>query len=392
MKTEPKYFCKAPFKSTVIDTGGLLLPCCEFMTGVSDLENYKLNAGQDWHFNKWWTQGLDPLREKMLRGEVDKGCEHCIVKEKHGLQNHRQVTNSSSDDSYEKIKQDYLAGKRDYPEQVELRLGNYCNLKCIMCGPYASSSIMNEYKKNQRLYNDFGIESNWQDPHMTKNWYSYDHNKDLMLDIVSKATRLNFGGGEPFISPVIGEVLDAVSPQAEISFNTNMTKINDKILDALKKFKKVSISASIDGVGSYNDYLRHGSDWSGIEKNFQKILQLDNVNLYINYVLQHTSIYTLPGVIDFAKKNRILLTYQEVYHGSVDGSGHLTLNSACKQDVDSCKDWIDSTEFTNKSTVKKWCDSYAFDKVLHERFKKYVKLLDDIRGNSFIKTFNPSWA
>ena len=44
MSNEPKTFCKAPFKTTVIDTDGALLPCCEFMTYKSKLDPYKLNA------------------------------------------------------------------------------------------------------------------------------------------------------------------------------------------------------------------------------------------------------------------------------------------------------------------------------------------------------------
>ena len=41
---------------------------------------------------------------------------------------------------FENIKNNW--NNKEYPSHVELRLGNYCNLKCIMCGPSASSSIL----------------------------------------------------------------------------------------------------------------------------------------------------------------------------------------------------------------------------------------------------------
>jgi|TARA_B110000977_G_C10991759_1_gene460205 organic radical activating enzyme len=396
MSDEPKTFCKAPFKTAVIDTGGELLPCCEFMTNESALAPSKLNYADDWQFNQWWEKGLDPLREKMLKGEVDPGCRYCISKEKNaGVSSLRIGTNKYISDTFEEIKNDYLQKKREYPKQVELRLGNYCNLKCIMCGPYASSSIMTEYKKHKKEYNEFGIESNWGDPNMPKDWYTYEHNKETLMDVASKAIRINFGGGEPFISPVIVEVLEAISPNTHLRFNTNMTRINDKVLEALKKFDSIEIEASIDGVGAHNEYYRSGSRWDLIVENFKKLKSYDNIKLNIGYVLQHTSLYTLKDVMAFVNDMDLTIAFGEVYYGSVDGSGHLTINSALEKDIDNFKKWLDSSNSisqTQKNTIQMWLDSYESNAILHTRFKKYVKMLDSFRGTDFAKTFNPSWT
>jgi organic radical activating enzyme len=359
------------------------------MTKESDLPHSKMNFTQDWQFNKWWNKELDLLRDKMLRGKVDKGCRYCIKKEQDGFHSLRQSTNAYIKDTFEQIKKDYSENKRQYPEQVELRLGNYCNLKCIMCGPYASSSINAEYKMHQKKYNDFGIVSNWQDPNMPKDWSSYTHNKKVMLDVVHKARRIHFGGGEPFISPAIVEVLDSISPTTYLRFNTNMTKINDRVLDALGRFKKIEIEASIDGVGAKHEYIRNGSDWNVIKKNFRKLQKNPNINLEINYVLQHTSLYTLKDVVKFAQENNIKINFGEVYYGSVDGSGHLTINSAPPALVQSFQKWLDSTDFRHKSLVQSWVSSYRYSETLNQRFKKYVEMLDGIRNTKFIDTFPP---
>ena len=286
MSNQPEKFCKAPFKTAVINTDGFLMPCCEFMQHKSKLAPYKLNSSNAWMFKKWWKKGLDPLREKMLNGEIDPGCEYCISKEKNpDISNLRIETNKRIPDTFEEIKNDYLQNKREYPKQIELRLGNYCNLKCIMCGPYASSSILAEYKMHKKQYNEYGIESNWEDPNTPNDWYSYGHNKKIMLDVVSKASMINFGGGEPFISPAIVEVLNSISSKTYLRFNTNMTRINDKVLEALKKFDTIEIEASIDGVGPHNNYLRNGSKWNSIVENFKKLKTCNNINVGISYIL-----------------------------------------------------------------------------------------------------------
>ena len=393
MSDMPKTFCKAPFKTAVVDTDGRLLPCCEYMTNESDLQPYKLNAENDWMFKEWWEKGLNPLRERMIKGEIDPGCRYCISKEQNaGYRSARFNTNKKISDSYQKIIKDYQDGKRLYPKQIELRLGNYCNLKCIMCGPYASNSIMAEYKKNKKTYNDFGITSNWEDPNMRENWYAYQHNEDIALDVVSKASFIHFAGGEPFINPKIFKLLEVTKPDTKISFNTNMTMISDKVLSALDKFEFVQIQASIDGVGPHNDYLRNGSRWNKIVENLKKCKNKKNIGISINYVLQHTSLYTFENVINFVNEHNFELVIGVVYYGSVDGSGHLTINSAVKDDVDNFRRFLSANDFQQKSVVQSWVDSYIFDQKLHGRFKDYVKMLDSIRGTNFAKTFNPSWA
>tara|TARA_B110001454_G_scaffold214900_1_gene235430 strand:+ start:640 stop:1821 length:1182 start_codon:yes stop_codon:yes gene_type:complete len=393
MSNQPEKFCKAPFKTAVIDTDGFLMPCCEFMKHKSKLDPYKLNAKNTKMFKDWWGKGLDPLREKMINGEIDPGCEYCISKEKNpNISNLRIQTNKMIPDTFEEIKNDYLQNKREYPKQVELRLGNYCNLKCTMCGPYASSSILAEYKMHKKQYNEYGIESNWEDPNMPKDWYTYEHNKETLMDVVSKASMIHFGGGEPFISPMIVEVLEAIDPKTYLKFNTNMTRINDKVLEALKKFDTIEIEASIDGTGQHNDYIRYGSNWNSIIENFKKLKTYNNISVNIYYILQHTSLFTLKNVIEFTNDIDIRMYVGEVYYGSVDGSGHLTINSASINDINNFKTWFNSCSFKQKNAVQTWLDSYKPNANLHNRFKEYVNMLDSIRGTNFVKTFNPSWT
>tara|TARA_R110001592_G_scaffold358984_1_gene664637 strand:+ start:3553 stop:4728 length:1176 start_codon:yes stop_codon:yes gene_type:complete len=391
MSNQPNKFCKAPFKTAVIDTDGTLLPCCEFMTYKSKMNPYKLNTPDDWMFKQWWKSGLDPLREKMLNGETDPGCEHCISKEKNpNIQSVRELTNNKIKDTYEEIRDAYKKNdkERELPKYIELRLGNYCNLKCIMCGPYASSSILAEYKKYKDKYNNFGVDSNYEIDH----WWEQEHNKKIVTTLILNAKEIYFGGGEPFMSPILLDVLKIIDSDICITFNTNMTRFTDDIINTLKRFKRINILSSIDGVGAHNEYLRNGSKWEVVSSNIKKLKALGNIQLNITYLLQHTSLYTMKDVIQFAKDTDIQLNINEVYSGSVDGSGHLTINSALAKDIDNFKIWFDSCSFTQKDTVRVWLDSFNPNADLHKRFKDYVKMLDSMRGTDFVKTFNPSWT
>ena len=94
----------------------------------------------------------------------------------------------------------------------------------------------------------------------------------------------------------------------------------------------------------------------------------------------------------FANNNDIKINFGEVYPGSVDNSGHLTIHSASEKDVDNFKTWLNSCTFKQKNTIQNWVDTYKFNPQLHNRFKEYVRMLDSIRGTNFVKTFNPSWT
>ena len=110
------------------------------------------------------------------------------------------------------------------------------------------------------------------------------------------------------------------------------------------------------------------------------------------YILQHTSLYTFRQLYEYCVKNDIELEIGEIYSGSVDGSGHLTLSSAKQDDVNSFGEWLSTINSPKVKVVDNWLKNYEFDNDLHTRFKRYFTMLDEVRGTNFAKTFNPSWT
>lgn len=151
------------------------------------------------------------------------------------------------------------------------------------------------------------------------------------------------------------------------------------------------VDISLDGINEHNNYIRSGSKWQDVESNIKRLKQ-KNIKIFFNYILQHTSLFTFRPVYEYCIKNNINLVIGEIYGGSVDGSGHLTLNSADEKDVNSFKKWLSTINSPKVIVVDNWLKNYKFNNKLHDRFKKYFTMLDSVRGTDFVKTFNPSWT
>ena len=69
------------------------------------------------------------------------------------------------------------------PQHLDLDLSNFCNLKCTMCGPYASSQWSAEAKKNQEKFAPFNIGYLETD----HDWINDEDNKKLMKEIIKSS-------------------------------------------------------------------------------------------------------------------------------------------------------------------------------------------------------------
>jgi len=256
-----------------------------------------------------------------------------------------------------------------------------------MCGPYASSKWSAEAKKHSEKFSEFNIGYLKSD----HDWINNKENKALLKDILKNCVSANFGGGEPFLNPFIDDFLKEIKNNAELSFNTNGTTLKDSTLELLQNRPNLIVNISIDGIGQHNDYIRNGSRWDDIETNVKK-LKDKNINFLFYYILQHTSLFTFRPVYEYCQKNDIQLEIGEIYGGSVDGSGHLTLSSAYEKDVNKFKKWLHQLNTPKIKVVDNWLANYVFDNKLHNRFKQYFTMLDSVRGTNFVKTFNPSWT
>lgn len=179
------------------------------------------------------------------------------------------VDNGILPDSCLRCKSDEDSGitsMRQRPEQfgpglshLDIRFSNQCNLRCVMCNPKSSSSILQEHI-------NLGDSSPWGTIQVEEyNWY----NTDIATEIskINTLKEVYLTGGEPFMVKGLDKFIDKLDRKVNLRFNTNGTLNNKKLYNLLREFENVNLAFSIDGIGKVNDYIRYGSTWNEVEDN-----------------------------------------------------------------------------------------------------------------------------
>lgn len=306
--SDPEYdkkstFCPLPWNSINIRNNGDLRLCCNANSyspqkGILRKEDgTPYNASRD-DFNEARNASmLKEVRTTMLNGEWHSECERCRQEEKNGILSRRQMENRdwelTVDQAREITQEDGTIDPADHDiEYFDIRYGNFCNLKCRMCGPTDS----------HQWYDDFVQltgQTSYKDTHekiqLTKNskgrWetdqYDWFKNSNMYWNNFEKHTKhakkLYIVGGEPLIIDEHIESLERLvangtASEIQIEYNTNLTNVTAKILDLWKHFKEIRIGASIDGCNEVFDYQRTPAKWSHVYENLKKIESRNDIN------------------------------------------------------------------------------------------------------------------
>jgi hypothetical protein len=259
MKDKPG-FCYEIFKNIAFwsDANGVSYNPCSFYNGFVDS-----NISAD---KAWFGPNHKKIIDIVNQGKLVPGCSGCYKEESAGRKSRRQSSaelynvffNGSSPENI-------TLG----PSGLDYSIGNWCNLKCIICGPHSSSSWISDY---QKIYPDQKVDS-------------FVNRKSNILEIdddsfLSNIKSLHFhGGGEPLLGQAHVRLLERVDKVKGLSdvrvfYNTNGTVIvDDSLLDLWSKCRLVELYFSIDDIGSRFDYQRTGAQWNNV---------VDNIKWYYN--------------------------------------------------------------------------------------------------------------
>ena len=286
MSNKPKLpWCIDPFISFAHTADGYYRPCC---ISTVDRKNGP-NVSEMTPLEYFQGEEMQKLRREMLNEELSEHskhlCRQCIANDKQGVtsrrlkQNKRFFKDSHIIDiikNYNDVS--YIAQSNDLQYVNFKILGNLCNLKCLMCGPSASSKIAAEWKKHN-IFNHGNLIASERMPYTdrTKDDYMND-----FRTILSNIQTFNLVGGEAFINPNFNEIWEIITENTnaknlEILIITNGTLLPQKVLDDAKKLKKLKLLFSIDGVEDRGNYVRSGLDWKKFDTNVKRALQSDAI-------------------------------------------------------------------------------------------------------------------
>lgn len=371
-----KYFCYEIYKNLAIwsKNGQLGYNPCSFFKGY-------IKTADSFNLDEIWN---GPERAELKRCvETDtpiSGCSVCYQAEENGLISRRL----SSYRLYEEYHQDTNI-ELDAPQGIDYSVGNLCNLKCVICGPYSSSSWLPDY---QKLY-----------PLQTIEQYKYDKLNQIEIDnpeVLRNIKTLHFhGGGEPLMSNNHINLLKEVKNikglgDVRVFYNTNATqKATDELLNLWSECQLVELYFSIDDVGDRFNYQRTGANWNSVVDNLMWYRENmpHNHMFNINCTWSYLNLYYLPELIDWYQTNFLTNRYGDpvnlAFQRAIGEFNIVYLSDAVKK--------LLLNKFLKYPQLQEIVNSIKTDNKEHTTFWNTVQKIDQVRQSDF-KTICPEWS
>ena len=182
------------------------------------------------------------------------------------------------------------------PVSYHLSLGNECDLACIMCSPYSSFKLAQDYRALGWIKDARRL--NWTDDPAI---WSQMCNTLLATDLVN----LHIIGGEPTINKRFHQLIDTLVAAGHtdysFSFTTNGMHDLTALWPKLAQFKRAEVSFSIETLSRTNDYIRYGSTFETLIDNIAQARQdaPPNVDFVIRTVPTFLTITEYVDVIEW---------------------------------------------------------------------------------------------
>jgi MoaA/NifB/PqqE/SkfB family radical SAM enzyme len=315
-------FCPLPWIHLATRPNGDVRLCCtanasgasavdEKQAGLAMQDGDIMNL-RDYTIDEVWnSKFMRDTRLQMLQQEIPTSCTKCFEEERKGIVSKRQWETVIWK---ERLDLDNIISKTrpdgslpvDIP-YFDLRLGNLCQLKCIMCSPHDSSSWIKDWKIQYPKYKTFELQQDqqWDIRNRDYTWYQKGSFLDTMKGQANNIKELYFAGGEPLLIPEHYSILEfmvnsGAAKNCILRYNSNGLELPDKLFSLWENFKQVKFNFSIDAVGDKNDYIRYPSKWSQVVENLHRLDNTpDNVVVNIACAVQLLNVLYIPELVEW---------------------------------------------------------------------------------------------
>ena len=409
----PTNACILPWMHLATLTDGSIPLCC-IAKPFDGLNVNEQTISEIWNSDQYKT-----ARKEMLANKKLPQCNHCWKEEASGIISHRQNENNLwfRKLGAEKVKDLVLSTNPDGsitnpPLTFDLRLGNTCNLQCVMCRPYDSSKWLSDAKKlAQALQTDAKYDWEYKSKIDTTRfeWYKRDKIWQDLEPMLKEVRHMIFAGGEPLLIKEHKKLLQKLveyghSKNIELRYHNNATVLDDDVLELWTNFKDVELMLSIDAWGDKNYYVRYPALWPVVEANLERLDQTpDNIEIKILASVHAMNIYDLPDfAVNLLEKNFKKVgqkAHSRLFHaGTVHWPPYLCTQVLPSNVKDKITEKFDSYDhhFTGN---KDWPKIKAQIKFMNDvdssnlfpQFREYTQQIDKLRNLSFSNTF-PEYA
>jgi len=291
-------FCYMPWHAITLSANGDIKPCCQFTN-----RGRRPNTEHPTIMENFNSERMQQLRQDFRDGKQPDACKSCWEREDLVGESRRLWFNKKFMKNKKEFKEGIIPDTNivELPKlyQADINLSNVCNLKCRMCGSWASNSWFKEEIALARI--DKRYQKNINEVPLLQ--YSLEDLRNL-LPHLKDVMRIDFKGGEPMMAKHHNQFLEWLIEEGmtdiELFYTTNGTVQNPKILNLLKEFKRVSICFSIEGTGRLYSYIRGGKyKIEQLEETLSAYSKLDNVQIMFNVTLQNYNVFNLPELHNF---------------------------------------------------------------------------------------------
>jgi MoaA/NifB/PqqE/SkfB family radical SAM enzyme len=421
--------CPLPFIHLATRPNGDVRVCCTAnASGAGSTDSKELGLvkdnGQNLNLTThsieqvWNSEYMKSIRLQMLNNTIPPSCTKCFQEEDAGIVSKRQwetvvwKERLDLDSIYAKTQLDGSLPV-DIP-YFDLRLGNMCQLKCVMCSPHDSSSWIKEWKIQYPQYKTIELkqDQSWNID-FDYTWYKKGDFLNSMRSQAHHIKELYFAGGEPLLIPEHYKILEfmvetGAAELCVVRYNSNGLELPEKLFDLWKHFKEVKFNFSVDAVGERNDYIRYPSKWKDVVANLERLDDTpSNITVNIACAVQLLNVLNVPELVHWKESKNFKKINLPPYGAGLIGT-HLVylpsylnvrvlpqhLKDKVSKNIEYfCSKKIANTEFINNPYgLKRWQGLIQYMNAEDWSHKlpvleDYLTVLDNQRGTNFKNTF-----
>jgi sulfatase maturation enzyme AslB (radical SAM superfamily) len=275
-----KHFCPMPWTGLMYNFDGKVKNCIRSDTATGLLGNIKKTPIEEIL--------LGPInvtkQTNITNNKSAAGCHTC-----YDLEHGKEGLDIISDRifyirEFKKTPLDtYRPGNFDL-QTIDVRWTNLCNFACVYCSEQFSSKWANELNIKIETPADKQL-SDFRE-------YIYRHAKQLK--------HVYLAGGEPLLMKENLELLQELNPDVNLRINTNLSKVDTGVFDAVCRFKNVHWTVSVETTEDEFEYIRFGGRWQDFLDNLNTIRKLDHKISFnmLWFLLNHDSVF---DCVDYLK-------------------------------------------------------------------------------------------
>tara|TARA_B100000424_G_C22937752_1_gene498968 strand:+ start:1190 stop:2461 length:1272 start_codon:yes stop_codon:yes gene_type:complete len=315
-------FCVVPWVQMATKPIGSARVCC-LMTNSSDEMKGVVTNEKGTPYNLG-TDSIDEikngkkyrdLRLSMLANERHADCTTCWTKEDMGHSSRRKMTNKIYEDTFNYNNAIKVTDKQGYtnyePSYWDLRFGNLCNLKCVMCHPASSNQWYEDFvllNNNTRFWDGgkpvdlMKVGKKYKDQGQY-NWWDNDFFWKKLESKIPFLKMVYLVGGEPMLIEPHYNFLEKViisgkAKDVTLEYDTNLTHIHQRALDYWREFKTVLLRISLEDAKDQFNYIRYPANWDSVFENVKIITkELKNVDIRFTTTWQILNCYTILDLL-----------------------------------------------------------------------------------------------